>query len=80
MSGPSCDIGKTPSGRIQPIRGFGGIWCARPDIRERIGFGLIPEHGVSNDLFQKFERGVILRAGNNAIYILFEDNRTYLRQ
>lgn len=79
MSGGSCEA-NPPSGLFQPVRGFGGIWCAKPDIRNAIGFGIQPERGVSNDLFQGFERGAILRAGDNSTFVLFGDDQTYRRE
>ncbi|MCL4300038.1 MAG: hypothetical protein KJ077_30170 [Anaerolineae bacterium] len=79
MSGGSCEADPPPD-LFQPVRGFGGIWCAKPDIRNAIGFGTQPERGVSSDLFQGFERGAILRAGDNSTFVLFGDDQTYRRE
>ncbi|MFQ5612791.1 MAG: hypothetical protein ACE5H9_11725 [Anaerolineae bacterium] len=76
--GPSCSA-KVPPGLVQPIRGFGGIWCARADIREAIGFGTLKEFGVNGDFLQEFEAGVVLVDSNNFVYFLFTDDGTYVR-
>jgi TolB protein len=78
-SGGSCEA-NVPAGLLQPVRGFGGLWCARADIRGAIGFATAPERGVGSDLFQEFEGGAILRDSNNSVYILFADDRTYVRE
>jgi hypothetical protein len=38
-----------PPGQYQPERGFGKLWRETPGVRDRLGFGIIPEYGyVSN--------------------------------
>ncbi len=38
-----------PPGDYQPERGFGKIWRETPGVRDRLGWGIIPEYGyVSN--------------------------------
>jgi hypothetical protein len=38
-----------PQGEYQPERGFGKLWRSTPSIREKLGYGIIPEYGyVSN--------------------------------
>jgi hypothetical protein len=78
-SGTSCQA-DVPSGLRQPVRGFGGLWCARTDIQRAIGFATAAEGGVSGDLVQEFEGGAILRDSRNSVYILFADDRTYIRE
>lgn len=71
-SGVSCNVGNPPSANlVQPIRGFGAVWCQWADIRQRIGWGTANEYGVADtNRLHKFEKGIILRASNGAVYIL----------
>ncbi len=73
-----CQI-ETPPGLVHPVRGFGSIWCANPEIQEALGFGLQPEYGVQNNQIQEFERGYIIRDSDNLVYVLFGDDNTYRR-
>ena len=70
---PACPPLNPPSSPdlVQPIRGFGGIWCDFPEIQKQIGWGIIKEYGVANDLIQQFEQGMILRNSKGWVYILF---------
>lgn len=75
QGGPSCEA-EVPTGLLQPISGFGGLWCAKPDIRDGIGFATEPEHAVEFYLLQEFMEGAILiDMKDNFVYILGEDNR-----
>jgi hypothetical protein len=43
---PESDLSIVPpEGRVQPVRGFGKVWRERPEVRERVGWGLAPEQG-----------------------------------
>jgi hypothetical protein len=82
-SGAGCEPTIAPPSSpdlVQPVRGFGGIWCDRIDIQKEIGYGTKEEYGVSDNLLQPFENGAILRDSNNLFYILFVDDRTYIRE
>ncbi len=74
----SCDI-QIPSGFVQPVRGFGSIWCTHSNIREAIGWGIDAERGFEGgvDLIQGFERGIIFRDSDGQtggwVYMLFND-------
>lgn len=78
----SCNLA-TPPGYFHPIRGFGGLWCGREDIREQIGWGLKKEEGFQ-DMFQTFERGIIFRDSDGAsrglAYVMFQDNGAFIRE
>jgi hypothetical protein len=78
LSGTACksDIPSDPAG-IQPVRGFGGVWCALDsEDRQKLGYATQPEQGVSGDLLQEFENGFILRDSRGVTYALYGD-RTY---
>ena len=75
----SCTV-RVPSGVVQPVRGFGAVWCGDPDLAKDIGFGLIPEYGVSTNLIQKFQNGVIIRDSQKRFWILFADKVVYVRE
>ncbi|MCB0154013.1 MAG: hypothetical protein KDF65_04385, partial [Anaerolineae bacterium] len=75
--GVACEA-TVPEGLVQPIRGFGAIWCAQAEFQRAIGFATQDEFGVSNNLLQIFENGYILRDNQTRTFVLF-DNGTYLR-
>ena len=58
------------------IRGFGGLWCSHPEMREKLGPPLDKERGFDNmDYIQGFQNGLLLidSDGRNKglAYILF---------
>jgi hypothetical protein len=85
MPEKSCDI-PTPVGYIHPIRGFGGLWCARDDIREQIGWGLSKERGIEDgtDMIQEFEWGFIFRDSDghsrSLAYVMVLDEGTFIKE
>ncbi|MEM7349008.1 MAG: hypothetical protein AAF485_32670, partial [Chloroflexota bacterium] len=56
---------------VQPIRGFGALWCDFPEIQGQIGYGIEAEYAANENLIQQFEQGVILRNHQDWIYIFF---------
>jgi hypothetical protein len=77
--GPGCEPPTAvPKDRLQPIRGFGAIWCDFPDIREDIGWATEQEHGVGEARFQPYENGAMLRSNNGIYYISWGDR--YIRE
>ncbi len=75
----NCKV-DVPAGLVQPVRGFGTIWCARPDIQADIGFGTSHETGVKDNILQLFKGGIMLRNHNGDTYVLLADkNSTYVR-
>ena len=74
-SGTACksDLPSDPAG-IQPVRGFGGVWCALDfEDRQKLGYATQPEQGVSGNLLQEFENGFILRDSRGVTYVLYKD-------
>jgi formylglycine-generating enzyme required for sulfatase activity len=79
--GTSCQPEVQPKeGQVQPVSGFGGLWCARKDIRGAIGFGTAKEYRVEGNLLQQFDRGWILRDSRGIVHVLFRDDGTYVQQ
>ena len=80
----SCEV-EVPAGLYQPIRGFGGLWCATPYIREQIGWATDIERGFENgtDLVQGFEGGIVFRDSDGfnrgLAYILLWDDMSFMR-
>ena len=75
--GTSCEPDKAPGpGLIQPIRGFGGIWCFLDGVQAQIGFATAAEAGVTGNLLQEFGGGFILRDSRNDVYVMFRDGGT----
>jgi hypothetical protein len=67
-----------PAGLVQPIRGFGGVWCDNPEIREAIGWGVEKERSVQGAV-QEFDNGFIMRTGDpTKVYVLFRDDQSYI--
>ncbi len=81
----SCNV-QVPSGLVQPVRGFGGIWCTHSDIREPIGWGTDVERGFENgiDFIQGFEDGVIFRDSDGhtrgLAYVMFWDDTSFVKE
>lgn len=72
----SCSV-RVPEGLFQPVRGFGAVWCGDREMASTIGFGLTPEYGVSSNLIQKYETGVIIRDSQKRYWVLFSNSATY---
>jgi hypothetical protein len=86
--GTSCQPQVTPepgtSQPLQPVRGFGGVWCFYDDMQAQIGFATADEFGTYGNLWQEFEGGYLLRDSRGNVYLLLRDggaNRgSYLRE
>jgi len=61
-----------PEGRVQPGRGFGKLWREDATVREKLGWGLRVEEGLTAPL-QAFERGVLIRVGEIIYALLAPD-------
>jgi hypothetical protein len=76
-----------PAGRLQPIRGFGRVWCQLGAGAAAIGWGLEEEAGFwegnGDPLVQEFSGGTAFRdsagTAQGWVYLLFRDNGTFLR-
>ncbi|MFP4320894.1 MAG: LGFP repeat-containing protein [Anaerolineales bacterium] len=51
--------GDIPTGRVEPIRGFGKVWRESPGVGEALGWATAQEAGGTS-LVQRFERGEML--------------------
>lgn len=84
MPQESCEV-EVPPGLFQPVRGFGGIWCAAADIREQIGWGTDYERGFEDgiDLIQGFDGGIMFRDSDGfsrgLAYVLFNDDGSFIK-
>jgi len=84
MPEKSCET-QPPPGMQQPLRGFGGVWCANQKVREQLGWAVDAERGFANgiDLIQGFIGGVIVRDSDGRTkglaYVMFWDDRTFVR-
>lgn len=81
----SCSV-NVPTGLIQPLRGFGGLWCDQPDLRQQIGFAVADEQGFEDslDLIQGFDGGLIFRDSDGyakgLAYVMFQDDGSFVRE
>jgi hypothetical protein len=78
--GVACEVPALREQMVQPIRGFGAIWCGRQDIRDKLGWATQGEFGATNNLLQIFEKGFILRDNQNRTLLLFNDGSYTLFQ
>jgi hypothetical protein len=81
-NGAGCEpsIPKSSPQLVQPVRGFGGVWCESSELQREMGFGLQPEYGVREPaLIQQFDNGYIYRDSKNWVFALFLNTGTYLR-
>jgi hypothetical protein len=69
----SCEV-TPPTGRLQPVRGFGLLWCREPRLRQALGWALVPEAGFQGP-YQPYAQGALFRDAQGAVYALFSDGR-----
>jgi hypothetical protein len=76
-----------PANRLQPLRGFGRVWCRLGGAAADIGWALAPEagfgSGYGDPLVQDFTGGLIFRdslgTASNQAYVFFTDAFEFLR-
>jgi hypothetical protein len=76
-----------PPGLLQPIRGFGAVWCDLGGATAPIGWALVEEGGFwpgnGDPLVQDFGNGVIFRdsegTAQGLAYVLFSDTGKFVR-
>jgi serine/threonine protein kinase len=76
-----------PAGKVQPVRGFGAVWCMLGGPGAATGWGLAEETGFGpgygDPMVQDFERGFILRDSDGTtkglVYIFFNDGMRFVR-
>lgn len=59
------------AGQYVPRAGFGAIWNANADFRQRLGYALTPDSARSDALAQQFDGGIMLSSGDGWIYVLY---------
>ncbi len=74
---PTDDPNLTPpTGRYQPVRGFGLVWRTYPDVRARLGWGLAPEAGYvttwQTTSYTRYNH-VYLRSLDGGVYHLYPE-------
>lgn len=82
----SC-VASPPSGKIQPKRGFGAVWCQLGGPSAAIGWGLAEEAGFGpgngDPIVQDFERGFIFRDSDGTstgqAYVFFGETSKFVR-
>lgn len=62
-----------PSGRLEPVRGFGKVWRSLPTVRNGLGWALGPETSATITL-QSFERGLMLYVANQTAILVLVAN------
>jgi hypothetical protein len=76
-NGVTCEPRSEPApDRVQPIRGFGAIWCGEykgTDFQRELGFAIELEHGELNNKFLTFETGYMLQDSQGQTYIFITD-------
>lgn len=81
MPEKSCEE-NIPEGFIQPVRGFGELWCRLDDVHAAIGWATDDESGFDKGkvLIQVFDGGIIYRDSKGDAYILFKDDMSFVRE
>jgi hypothetical protein len=65
--------GRTPTpGYYVPIRGFGKLWHANPDLQIALGFAVEPEQATTG-AWQPYERGQALWTADKVIRFMYND-------
>lgn len=72
----SCDAARANDGK-GPLRGFGWLWCQRPELQARLGNPVEPEAGSGGTppfgRLLRFQGGVMLvNPLNSEVYVLFD--------
>ncbi|MFC2023524.1 hypothetical protein ACFLT5_02170, partial [Chloroflexota bacterium] len=83
----SCAAPPPPVGHVQPVRGFGAVWCALGAENAAIGWGKGDEAGFwpgyGDPLVQDFQHGMIFRDSDGTThglaYVFFFDDNTFVR-
>jgi hypothetical protein len=76
-----------PAGRLQPVRGFGRVWCQLGAASAAIGWGLEEEAGFwagnGDPLVQDFLGGTVFRdsagTAQGLAYLLFRDDGSFVQ-
>ena len=81
----SCSA-SPPPGLVQPVRGFGAVWCFLGAASSPTGWGVGEEAGFGpgygDPLVQDFQQGMILRdsdGGNTGQAYVFFADKTFVR-
>ena len=61
-----------PAGKYAPVRGFGKLWNADEELRNRLGWALETEQGITG-AFQTFEHGYALWTSNKVIRFMYKE-------
>lgn len=59
------------AGQYVPREGFGAIWNANSDFRQRLGYALAPESEQFDALAQPFGGGLMLTSSGKWVYVLY---------
>jgi len=60
-----------------PKRGFGKVWCEKPELQDRLGQVLECEETHEDASMQQFQRAFMVRLGDGEIYIFHYDGPDY---
>ena len=71
MPSRDCDA-DPPSGLLQPVCGFGMVWCREAGVRDKVGWALDLEQRF-RAVYQVFARGALLVQPQGPIYVLHSD-------
>jgi anti-sigma factor RsiW len=61
-----------PAGLYTPVRGFGKLWNAHPDLQIALGFAVESEHATTG-AWQPYERGQALWTADKLIRFMYND-------
>ena len=71
----SCDAKPSKGNLLQPILGFGKVWCDQ-DLMGNLGYAVVEEKPLDRPR-QTFENGWLILI-NNSVYVLFDEKGTWM--
>ncbi|MEW5939503.1 MAG: hypothetical protein AB1750_07570, partial [Chloroflexota bacterium] len=71
----SCSIGTPTKDRLQPILGFGKVWCDNQQVKRELGYAISEEKALYRGI-QTFENGWLILI-NNDVYALIETEKKW---
>ena len=68
---PRASVTVLPPCQLMPVRGFGQVWRADSNVRERVGCPIAPEGEVTPTAYQRFEGGYMFWRGDTRTVYVF---------
>jgi len=70
---PDNSVRNAPQGKFAPINGFGRIWAGNRDIRDALGWAVLPEIGFTARMSYSYANGTYIERLDGQAYWLHHD-------